>query len=396
MPLDSALQDAAFDGDLSKVKKLVAGGARIESVNDAGETPLCSAALSGKVALVKFLLERGANPRHVSKSFKTNALHFAVQNDAPEIVDLLLARGANPKQKDIFGQTPLDVAIEHGHARVIVRLPGGTAPVRKPKPVKAGKPKRARKLPRPPPTAFPPLSSLETWRATKKSGRLALAESIVEWLGSDWKTAGALVGREGLAEVLHVPSSTRFVAVPSGAFFAGVREEEVELAQTLDWQEDSTLELLTANAKPATVAAFLCARAPVRGEPVSRKIATATLKRGPFRAMSPLEWEFVARDGGDSPFINGRTPKEAEAVSAALYGKRFDPKKATGALGIWGLQLGEWVSKSANKTLTGACGGVAQLYPWQGDELIDCLAGQRESVNSSSQNLLRYALSLPR
>src|SRR5688572_14240115 len=108
MAPNSALIDAAFEGDLARVKSELKGGARVDSVNDVGETALCNAALSGNVALVKFLLERGANARHLTRNFKSNALHYAVQQDAPEIVDLLLAGGANAKQKDIFGQTPLD------------------------------------------------------------------------------------------------------------------------------------------------------------------------------------------------------------------------------------------------------------------------------------------------
>jgi hypothetical protein len=256
---------------------------------------------------------------------------------------------------------------------------------------------KAKKAQRPSSKGFTALESFALWRATKAPERIALAKHLADVLGEEWKATGELPGREGLAEVLHLASSTRFVAIPSATFLAGVRKDEVALAHTLEWQEDFTLESLAANAKPVSVAAFLCARAPVSELPMRKKKATAALEKVPFRVMTPFEWELVARDGGTSPFISGRTPEEAEAACAALYGKRFDPKKSAkgSALGVWGLPLGEWVSKAGTKALTGACGGAAQLYPWQGDELVDCLAGLRESVSVNDENTLRFALSLP-
>lgn len=395
MPKDPALPEAAFDDDVATVKRLVKRGVHLESVDESGQTALGNAALAGNVALVKFLLAAGANPKHVSPKWKSSALHLAAEANAPEVVKLLLRAGTKPALKDSFGQTALDVALERKHTRVIAVLAPERAVVA---PVAKKKTSPTVRLPKPPPTAFTVLSTLETWRAATTAQRKSLAEKVADTLGDDWAPTGALHGREQLAEVLHRPTGVRFVAIPAGSFLSGLREDEVELAQTLAWQEPSTLELLgPAKTAPATVATFLCARAPVSTEPMTKKQAEQALKRTPFRVLTPLEWEYVARDGGHSPFVSARTPDEAEAACAKLYGAAFDPKKKDStAFGVWGLPLGEWVSSKKNGALTGACGGAAMLYPWQGDELVECFAGLRESANANTQNPLRFAFSLPR
>lgn len=393
MRKDPALPEAAFDDDVATVKRLVKRGVHLESVDESGQTALGNAALAGNVALVKFLLAAGANAKHVSPKWKSSALHLAAEANAPEVVKMLLQAGAKPSLKDSFGQTALDVATERKYARVIAVL----APERAAAPVVKQKTTTVR-LPKPPPTAFTVLSSLDTWRAATPAQRRSLAEKVADVLGDDWTPTGSLHGKAQLAEVLHRPTGVRFVAIPAGSFLSGLRPDEVELAQSLRWQEPSTLELFgPAKTAPAGVAPFLCARAPVSTEPMTKKQAEQALRRTPFRVMTPLEWEYVARDGGDSPFVNARTADEAEARCAKLFRAAFDPKqKDATSFGVWGLPLGEWVSSKKSGALTGACGGAAMLWPWQGDELIECFAGLRDSQNSNTQNPLRFAFSLPR
>ncbi|MBL8936707.1 MAG: ankyrin repeat domain-containing protein [Archangium sp.] len=66
MTRDPALPEAAFDDDVSLVKRLVKRGVHLESVDASGQTALGNAALAGNLALVKFLLAAGANAKHVS------------------------------------------------------------------------------------------------------------------------------------------------------------------------------------------------------------------------------------------------------------------------------------------------------------------------------------------
>lgn len=395
MRKDAALPEAAFDDDVATVKRLVKGGVHLESMDASGQTALGNAALAGNLSLVKLLLAAGANAKHLSKKWKSGPLHLAAEAGAAEVVRVLLQAGANPDVKDSFGQTALAVAEERKHARVIAVL----APERSAETAKKKKrPERAVRLPEPPKTRFALLASLAAWRAATASQRKSLAGKVAALLGDDWAPTGALQGKEQLAEVLHRPTGVRFIAIPAGSFLSGIRLDEVGLAQSLRWQEDVTLEGFgSAKTAPAAVATFLCARAPVSTEPMTRRKAEQALKRTPFRVMTVDEWEYVARDGGTSPFVNARTPKEAEAACAKLYGASFDPKKKeVSSFGAWGLPLGEWTSSKKDGALTGACGGAAMLYPWQGDELIDCFAGVRDRANSNTENLLRFAFSLPR
>lgn len=94
------LMVAADNGDLSMVRALVVAGAD----PNGGDHPLMSALLLAcfssensfaKRQVVRFLLERGANPNTVPNCGYT-PLICAVEADDPELVRLLLDHGANP------------------------------------------------------------------------------------------------------------------------------------------------------------------------------------------------------------------------------------------------------------------------------------------------------------
>lgn len=129
-PRSSALQEAVRNGHLSIAKILIEGGAAIDpgSVALAGRTgdikflsylvqegaelntssrnafyatPLCTAAASGKLEAVEWLIENGADPNQIAAS--QTALKEAVDNDEPTIVRYLLENGANPNI--VYGTT---------------------------------------------------------------------------------------------------------------------------------------------------------------------------------------------------------------------------------------------------------------------------------------------------
>ncbi len=74
--INSQLIEAAKEGNLDRIKLLIAKGADINTTDSRGGTPL----------------------------------HWAVYYGNKEIVNFLLMQGANPEKKDINGLTPLDVA----------------------------------------------------------------------------------------------------------------------------------------------------------------------------------------------------------------------------------------------------------------------------------------------
>ena len=93
-------------GDISSVEKLLAGGAQINGIalEIPESTPLQIAAEAGNLAMVKFLIEHGANVK-AEDAHGATALH-SVKDDT-EVTRFLLAKGANPNAKDFNGNTPL-------------------------------------------------------------------------------------------------------------------------------------------------------------------------------------------------------------------------------------------------------------------------------------------------
>ncbi|MBC8133417.1 MAG: ankyrin repeat domain-containing protein [Deltaproteobacteria bacterium] len=108
---DRALVDAAFVCDLIKARELLAAGADPDARDtEDGRTPLFSAVLGGSLGLVGLLLEAGAdiNARD-HQGF--SALHFAAQEDLPEMARLLIAKGADVNALDEDGSSILWRAI---------------------------------------------------------------------------------------------------------------------------------------------------------------------------------------------------------------------------------------------------------------------------------------------
>ena len=89
--LDIALLDTAGKGDLAKAKELVEKGAYVNYHDKEGRAPIIEAAYNGRVEVVKFLLEKGADPNS-RKNDGASALGFAKKY--PQIVEMLKAAGA--------------------------------------------------------------------------------------------------------------------------------------------------------------------------------------------------------------------------------------------------------------------------------------------------------------
>lgn len=119
--LAASINDAAFDGDLSKVRQLLDTGANIETRDDWEGTPLIYAAEAGHAEIIKLLLERGANieSRYITKRNRQTPLSLAAEKGFKEAVGVLLERGANIETLDENGETPLMKAAYKGHAEVV-------------------------------------------------------------------------------------------------------------------------------------------------------------------------------------------------------------------------------------------------------------------------------------
>jgi ankyrin repeat protein len=107
-----------------------------------GNTPLGLAAFFGRAAIVRLLLDRGADVAAVAQNYmKVQPLHAAVAGRSAEVVALLLDRGADANARQQVGYTPLmgaaaggrediiDLLLRRGADRALVSDDGKTAAV---------------------------------------------------------------------------------------------------------------------------------------------------------------------------------------------------------------------------------------------------------------------------
>ncbi len=92
---------AARLGDRDAAGLLLAAGAHVDVATPGGTTALVVAAHSGHGALAALLLENGADPNAAGAGY--TALHAAVLRDDPNLVEALLAYGANPNARLLRG-----------------------------------------------------------------------------------------------------------------------------------------------------------------------------------------------------------------------------------------------------------------------------------------------------
>eukprot|EP00004_Rigifila_ramosa_P002549 TRINITY_DN12679_c0_g1_i1.p1 TRINITY_DN12679_c0_g1~~TRINITY_DN12679_c0_g1_i1.p1 ORF type:complete len:559 (+),score=168.21 TRINITY_DN12679_c0_g1_i1:8-1684(+) len=106
-------------GDLAEVKRRVEAGESIDAVNPDQETILFVAARMGRADLVEYLLAKGANVTQENKHGWTPVL-VATEYNANEVVPLLIEHGADVNTAHPFdGETILSVATRKGHTEIV-------------------------------------------------------------------------------------------------------------------------------------------------------------------------------------------------------------------------------------------------------------------------------------
>jgi hypothetical protein len=120
------IHDAASSGDLAKVKALLKDNPELVSGKDSnGWTPLHLATMIGNKDMAKLLLANKAEVNAKNNSGAT-PLHWAALRGDKDMAELLLANKAEVNVRDEFGATPLHLAAQQGKTAVRMRLSSGT------------------------------------------------------------------------------------------------------------------------------------------------------------------------------------------------------------------------------------------------------------------------------
>jgi cytohesin len=112
------------------VRALLDAGADIDAPDPIGFTPLMEAARDGKAAVAMLLLERKADlrKRAAANGLELTALHLATAAGQKELVNLLVARGADINARDSELATPLLWAINQQPEVAVLLLKLGANP----------------------------------------------------------------------------------------------------------------------------------------------------------------------------------------------------------------------------------------------------------------------------
>ena len=123
LDVSGALCDAAQDGNLGIVQRLLARSPNLNAFDARGLLPLAAAVRSGDVNVVQTLLDRGAMVDGKNRKGET-PLMFA---RTPDIAKLLLARSADPMAQDNAGFTALMRVVDTGAPELTPLLLAGSA-----------------------------------------------------------------------------------------------------------------------------------------------------------------------------------------------------------------------------------------------------------------------------
>jgi uncharacterized protein len=114
--------DAAREGDIATVKRLLRDGGDVNAALGDGMTALHHAAMRGDADMAGVLLYAGANLRATTRLGGYTPLHLASQRGHEQVISLLVKAGANPNQPTVTGATPLMLAAASGHVAAVKQL----------------------------------------------------------------------------------------------------------------------------------------------------------------------------------------------------------------------------------------------------------------------------------
>ena len=118
-PQSTPLHLACRYGHVKGAKLLLDNGAETEVKEDDSLTPMLAAIKSGQTAIVRLLLEKGANPNSQLGDRYGSNLFVAAEHDSTDTVKFLLDAGADPDWGGEYSKTALDMAIYNGNLAMV-------------------------------------------------------------------------------------------------------------------------------------------------------------------------------------------------------------------------------------------------------------------------------------
>lgn len=119
--LAGPLHEAAWDGDLAQVKRLITEGADVNAKDVNELAPLYLAAANGHTAVVEFLIGKGADV-DVRNAARATPLHAGARGGHEAVAELLIVNGAEVNAGSHSEGTPLHWAAKNGHTAVVELL----------------------------------------------------------------------------------------------------------------------------------------------------------------------------------------------------------------------------------------------------------------------------------
>ncbi|XP_002660514.1 cyclin-dependent kinase inhibitor 2A [Danio rerio] len=121
MNVEDELTTAAATGNISHVQFLLSNGVNANVVNKFRRTPI-QVMMMGNAPLALVLLEQGADPNVPDPDTGSTPLHDAARTGFIDTVRLLIRFGADPNTKDHCDLRPVDVAQQTGNVDVVELL----------------------------------------------------------------------------------------------------------------------------------------------------------------------------------------------------------------------------------------------------------------------------------
>ncbi len=115
----TCLHIACQNNYLEIAEMLIKRGVDVNLLTIDGWTALHFSAQKGYLELSSLLINANIKLDVAGIRYRRTALHYAADQGEDKVVNLLLKSGAKSDLKDINGQTPLDIALQKSHQKVI-------------------------------------------------------------------------------------------------------------------------------------------------------------------------------------------------------------------------------------------------------------------------------------